>query len=131
MLTSAFEADPADSVCRFWRLSISNRIASNTLARKSPKTVDNLAQCCGVSLPTLTKRIGSMAQQSPPASNNLTGESGTVRPESVDVAEAVALMIDLGETAEDEAEETASADEEEDDDATADDGAEEGDCSDV
>jgi hypothetical protein len=44
----------------------------------------------------------------------------------VDVAEAVALMADLGEAGEDETEETASTDEEEGGDAAADDGAEEG-----
>ena len=60
-----------------------------------------------------------MAQQSLPASSNLNSENGTARLESVDVAEAVALMADLGEAAEDEAEETASADEGEGDDAAA------------
>ena len=44
-----------------------------------------------------------MAQQSLPASSNLNSENGTAAPESVDVAEAVALMADLGEAAEDEA----------------------------
>jgi hypothetical protein len=48
--------------------------------------------------------FGIMAHQSPPASSNLTSENGTAAPESVDVAEAVALMADLGEAAEDEAE---------------------------
>src|SRR5260370_15845569 len=51
-----------------------------------------------------------MAHQSLPASNNLNSATGAVAPESVDVAEAVALMADLGEAGEDEAEETASAD---------------------
>jgi hypothetical protein len=54
-----------------------------------------------------------MAQQSPPASSNLNGDNASPRPDSVDVAEAVALMNDLGETAEDEVEETASGDEDE------------------
>jgi hypothetical protein len=49
-----------------------------------------------------------MAQQSPPASSNLNGDNARLRPDSVDVAEAVALMDDLGEAAEDEAEEAAS-----------------------
>jgi hypothetical protein len=66
-----------------------------------------------------------MAHQSPPASSNLTSENGTVRPESVDVAEAVALMADLGETGEDEAEETASDVEDEGDDAVAEGGGQE------
>jgi hypothetical protein len=48
-----------------------------------------------------------MAQQSPPASSNLNGDNAPLRPDSVDVAEAVALMDDLGEAAEDEVEETA------------------------
>ncbi len=65
-----------------------------------------------------------MAQQSPPVSNNLTSENGTVRPESVDVAEAVALMADLGETGEDEGEETASADGDEGDEVEAEGGGE-------
>jgi hypothetical protein len=52
-----------------------------------------------------------MAQQSPPASSNLNGDNAPLRPDSVDVAEAVALMDDLGEAAEDEVEETASGDE--------------------
>jgi hypothetical protein len=52
-------------------------------------TLDVPAQCCGLSLPTLTKRFGTMAHQSLPASSNLNSETGTVRPESVDVAEAV------------------------------------------
>jgi hypothetical protein len=43
-----------------------------------------------------------MAQQSPPASSNLNGDNALLRPDSVDVAEAVALMDDLGEAAEDE-----------------------------
>jgi hypothetical protein len=42
-----------------------------------------------------------MAQQSAPASSNLNSDNGTVRPDSVDVAEAVALMADLGEAGED------------------------------
>jgi hypothetical protein len=50
-----------------------------------------------------------MAQQSPPASSNLYGDNARLRPDSVDVDEAVALMDDLGEAPEDEAEETASA----------------------
>jgi hypothetical protein len=65
-----------------------------------------------------------MAHQSLPASSNLNSETGPVRPESVDVAEAVALMADLGEVGEDEAEETASADGDEGDDAAADGGGE-------
>ena len=47
-----------------------------------------------------------------------------MRPESVDVAEAVALMADLGEAGEDEAEETASAGGDEGDDAAAEGGGE-------
>ncbi len=58
-----------------------------------------------------------MAQQSPPASSNLNGDNAPLRPDSMDVAEAVALMDDLGEAAEDEAEETASGDQDEDDKA--------------
>jgi hypothetical protein len=58
-----------------------------------------------------------MAQQSPPASSNLNGDDASLRPDSVDVAEAVALMDDLGEAAEDEAEEAASGDGDEGDDA--------------
>jgi hypothetical protein len=53
----------------------------------------------------------------PPASSNLNGDNGTVRPDSADVAEAVALMPDAGEAGGDEAGETASADEDEGDDA--------------
>jgi hypothetical protein len=60
-----------------------------------------------------------MAQQSPPVSSNLNSDNGTVRPDTVDVAEAVALMADLGEAADDEAEGPASANEDEGDDATA------------
>jgi len=65
-----------------------------------------------------------MAQQSPPASSNQNGDNASLRLDSVDVAEAVALMDDLGESAEDEAEETTPADEDEGDDATAEDGGE-------
>jgi hypothetical protein len=65
-----------------------------------------------------------MAQQSPPASSNLNGDNAPLRPDSVDVAEAVALMDDLGEAAEDEAEETASADEDEGDGAETEGGGE-------
>src|SRR5277367_558422 len=47
--------------------------------------------------PTLTKRLGIMAQQSPAAANDQNSN------QSVDVAEAIALMADLGDdTAEDE-----------------------------
>ena len=60
-----------------------------------------------------------MAQQSLPASSNLNSENATAAPESVDVAEAVALMADLGEAGEDEAEETAPAKEGAADDAVA------------
>jgi hypothetical protein len=60
-----------------------------------------------------------MAHQSLPASSNLTSATGTVRPDSVDVAEAVALMADLGEAGEDETEETASADGDEGDEVEA------------
>jgi len=49
-----------------------------------------------VSLPTLTKRFGNMAQQSPPASSKSERRQRA--------AAAVALMDDLGEAAEDEAE---------------------------
>ena len=63
-----------------------------------------------------------MAHQSLPAASNLTSENGTARPESVDVSEAVALMADLGEAGEDDAEETASADADEGDDVVAEDG---------
>jgi hypothetical protein len=66
-----------------------------------------------------------MAHQSLPASSNLISENGTAAPESVDVAEAVALMDDLGEAGEDEIEETASADGDQGDDASVDDGGEE------
>src|SRR5258708_3704735 len=65
-----------------------------------------------------------MAHQSLPASSNLNSATGAVAPESVDVAEAVALMADLGEAGEDEAEETASADGDEGDEVEADDGGE-------
>ncbi|MEA2855614.1 MAG: hypothetical protein QOE02_5715, partial [Rhodospirillaceae bacterium] len=65
-----------------------------------------------------------MAQQSPPASSNLNGDNASLRPDSVDVAEAVALMDDLGEAAEDEAEEAASGDEDESGDAATEDGGE-------
>jgi hypothetical protein len=65
-----------------------------------------------------------MAQQSPPASSNLNGDNTPLRPDSVDVAEAVALMDDLGEAAEDEAEEAASGDEDESGDAATEDGGE-------
>jgi hypothetical protein len=65
-----------------------------------------------------------MAHQSLPASNNLTSENATARPESLDVAEAVALMADLGEADEDEAEDTASADGDEGDEAAAEGGGE-------
>jgi hypothetical protein len=67
-----------------------------------------------------------MAQQSLPASSNLNSENGTAAPESVDVAEAVALMADLGEAAEDEAEETPPAGEAAGDDAVAEGDGEEG-----
>jgi hypothetical protein len=65
-----------------------------------------------------------MAQQSPPASSNVNSDNGTERPDSVDVAEAVALMADLGEAGEDEGEETASAGGDDSDDAAAEDGGE-------
>jgi hypothetical protein len=48
-----------------------------------------------------------MAQQSPPALSNQIGENGTLRLESVDVVQAVALLADLGEAGEDEAKEPA------------------------
>jgi hypothetical protein len=67
-----------------------------------------------------------MAHQSSPASNNLTSENGTAAPESVDVAEAVALMADLGEAGDDEAEETASDADGEGGDAVAEGDGEEG-----
>ena len=67
-----------------------------------------------------------MAQQSPPASSNLNGDNAPLRPDSVDVTEAVALMADLGEAAEDEAEETASADEDEGGDEATEGGGEGG-----
>jgi hypothetical protein len=67
-----------------------------------------------------------MAQQSLPASSNLNSETGTAAPESVDVAEAVALMTDLGEAAEEEAEEAPPADEGAGDDAVAEGDGEEG-----
>jgi hypothetical protein len=50
-----------------------------------------------------------MATQSHSTSNNQNGENGAARPESVDVAEAVALMNDLADSSEDEADETAPA----------------------
>src|SRR5260370_4290682 len=65
-----------------------------------------------------------MAHQSLPASNNLNSATGAVAPESVDVAEAVALMADLGEAGEDEAEETASADGDEGDEVEGGEGGE-------
>jgi hypothetical protein len=65
-----------------------------------------------------------MAHQSPPALSNLNSDNGTAAPESVDVAEAVALMAGLGEAGDDEAEETASADGDEGDDAVAEGGGE-------
>jgi hypothetical protein len=65
-----------------------------------------------------------MAQQSPPASSNLNGDNARLRPDSVDVAEAVALMDDLGEAPEDEVEETASAGEGEGDDLETEGGGE-------
>jgi hypothetical protein len=98
------------------RLKVLAVTAENNL-KKRFWALDRTEQCCGVSLPTLTKRFGTMAQQSPPASSNLNGDNPSPRPDSVDVAEAVALMDDLGETAEDEVEETASGDGDEGDDA--------------
>jgi hypothetical protein len=65
-----------------------------------------------------------MAQQSPPASSNLNGDNAPLRPDSVDVAEAVALMDDLGEAAEEEAEEATSAGEDEGDDEATEGGGE-------
>ena len=66
-----------------------------------------------------------MATQNHSASSNLTNETRTGLPLSVDVAEAVALMGDLDAAAEDEADETASAHEDEGDEA-AEGGGEEG-----
>jgi hypothetical protein len=66
-----------------------------------------------------------MASQNHSASSNLTSENRTGLPLSVDVAEAVALMGDLDDAAEDEADETASAHEDEGDEA-AEGGSEEG-----
>ena len=63
-----------------------------------------------------------MATQNHSASSNLTNETRTGLPLSVDVAEAVALMGDLDDAAEDETDETASAQEDERDEAA--DGAE-------
>jgi hypothetical protein len=65
-----------------------------------------------------------MAQQSVPASSNLNSENGTAAPESVDVAEAVALMADLGDVAEDKADEAPPADEGTDDAVAEGDGEE-------
>ena len=66
-----------------------------------------------------------MAQQNPAASGNLNSNNGSARPDSVDMAEAMALMADAGDAGDDDAEETASADEEEGDDATAEDDGDE------
>ena len=65
-----------------------------------------------------------MAQQNPAASGNLNSNNGSARPNSVDMAEAMALMADAGDAGDDEAEETASADEDAGDDATAEDDGE-------
>jgi hypothetical protein len=65
-----------------------------------------------------------MAQQSPPASSNLNGDNAPLRPDSVDIAEAVALMDELGEAAEEEAEEATSAGEDEGDDEATEGGGE-------
>src|ERR1700722_1217997 len=62
-----------------------------------------------------------MAQQNSAASGNLNSSNGSARPDSVDMAEAVALMADADEAGNDEYEETASADEDADDDAPAED----------
>jgi hypothetical protein len=65
-----------------------------------------------------------MAQHSPPASSSLNGDNAPLRPDSVDVAEAAALMDDLGEAAEDEVEEAASAGEDEGSDEATESGGE-------
>ena len=62
-----------------------------------------------------------MAQQNTAASGNLNSNNGSARPDSVDMAEAVALMADAGDAGDDEPEETASADEDAGDDAPAED----------
>src|SRR5258707_2775077 len=77
-------------------------LLAEKICKKPSWALDRTEQCCGVSLPTLTKRFGNMGHQSPPAVNNQISDNGTAHPESVDVAEAVALMANLGEAAEDE-----------------------------
>jgi hypothetical protein len=59
-----------------------------------------------------------MAQQNSPASGNLNGNNGSARPDSVDLAEAMALMADGDDAGDDAAGETASADDDADDDAS-------------
>jgi hypothetical protein len=66
-----------------------------------------------------------MAHQSLPASSTLNSGNGTAARGAGDRAEAVALMADLGDAADEEAEETASDDDGEGDDAAAE-GDEEG-----
>ena len=61
-----------------------------------------------------------MAHQSPPAIDNLTRETETAAPDSVDVAQAVELMGDLADEDEPEAAAVAPADEGEADEAAAD-----------
>ena len=65
-----------------------------------------------------------MAQQNSAASGNLNSSNGSARPDSVDIAEAMALMVDAGDAGDDDAEETASADEEAGEDAPGEDGGE-------
>jgi hypothetical protein len=67
-----------------------------------------------------------MAQQSPAASGNLNNNNGSARPDSVDMAEAVALMADAGDAGDDDAEETASADEDAGEDGPVEDDGEGG-----
>ena len=62
-----------------------------------------------------------MAQQNTAASGNLNSNNGSARPDSVDMAEAVALMADAGDAGDDDAEETPSADEDAGEDAATED----------
>jgi hypothetical protein len=65
-----------------------------------------------------------MAQQNPASSGNLNSNNGSARADSVDMAEAMALMADAGDEGDDEDEETAAAGEDADEDAPAEDDGE-------
>ena len=62
-----------------------------------------------------------MVQQNPAASGKLNSNNGSARHDSVDMAEAMALMTDAGNAGDKDTEETASADDDAGEDAPAED----------